>query len=380
VRDRTTVAFVTPQNSADPLAWSGIPYYMARALSDAGASVRAVDNLRTTNRPLTRAKKLYYRHARGQNYRPDRDPAVLRGYAAQVEAALRVVPHELVLSTGTRPIAYLRAERPVVIWTDATFAGVVDFYPEFSRLCRETLRDGHRAERAALANCRLAIFSSEWAARSAIEDYDADPARVAVVPFGANMDWNPPPEELPAIIAARDSANMRLLFVGVDWHRKGGDVALAVAEALIRRGMAVELHVVGATPPAAPDWVHRHGLVSKGEAAGRRLLDQLYRDCHYLLLPSRADCSPIVLNEAGAYGLPAVTSDVGGILTIMRDDVNGRAFPPEAAPDDYAGYLMSRFELGQYQVLAASTYDHYGARLNWATAVETVVGLLRERL
>ncbi len=382
-----TIAFVTPQDTADPNAWSGVPYFMLRALRGAGSTVHAVDKLRPARRLLTTALTRAYK-LRGQTYRADREPAVLRAYARQVSTALRDLPHDLILSTGTRPVAYLRAEQPVVLWTDATFGGIVDFYPEFSRLAGRTLRDGHHAEQAALKGCRLAIFTSDWAARSAVDHYGIDPTRVAVVPFGASIDWNPPPEDVPGIVAGRDRQVLRLLFVGVDWARKGGDVAVAVTEELIRRGQPAELHVVGGQPPihvrkrvSQKKLVFYHGFVSKRNAAGRAQLDRLYRDCHFLILPSRADCSPVVLAEAGAYGLPTVAAAVGGIPTAIRDDENGRTFAPDAGPEAYADYLLARFvPADRYAALAAATLAHYRARLNWATAAETVLALLRRHV
>jgi len=383
-----TIAFVTPQDAADPNAWSGVPYHMLRALRGAGATVHAVDKLRPARRLLTRALTRAYK-LRGQTYRADREPAVLRAYAQQVSAALRDLPHDFILSTGTRPVAYLRAGRPVVLWTDATFGAMVDYYPEFSRLAGRTLRDGQRAEQAALDACRLAIFSSDWAARSAIEQYGIDPARVAVVPYGANIDWNPPPERVPAIVAGRDRQVLRLLFVGVDWARKGGDVAVAVTAELIRRGQPAELHVVGGQPPiqvrnrvsSGKTGFYFHDFVSKRDAAGRAQLDRLYRDCHFLILPSRADCSPVVIAEAGAYGLPSVATAVGGIPTAIREDENGRTFPLDAGPEAYADYLLACFAPAErYEALAATTLAHYRARLNWAAAAEAALTLIRQHV
>jgi glycosyltransferase involved in cell wall biosynthesis len=379
------VAFVTPQDTAGLAAWSGIPHYMLRALRGAGLAVTTIDNLRPGGRLRARLKTVAYARLRGQTYRPDRDPATLRAYARQVDAALSAAARhgaapDAILSTGTRPLAYLPPGAPAAIWTDATFAGMVDFYPSFSRLARETLRDGHRAERAALARCSLAIFASDWAARTAVEAYDVPAERVRVVPFGANLDETPSPEAVADIIRGRSREKLRLLFVGVDWFRKGGDVAAAVVEQLNRGGQRAELDVVGCVPPRPlPQWARVHGFVAKHEEAGRRLLDQLYRDCHFLILPSRAECWGIVIGEAGAYGMPVVAADVGGIPSAVREGENGRTFPPEAGADAYATYLAETFaSAAGYEALATAAHRHYLARLNWPVAAARVAELLRD--
>ena len=117
----------------------------------------------------------------------DREPLTLKSYAKQVESRLVRIKPDMVFSPGTKPIAYLRTDKPIIFWADATFDGMIDFYPEFTNLCDETLRDGQRMEQAALSNCRLAIYSSEWAAKTAIDNYDVDSRKVKVVPYGANL-------------------------------------------------------------------------------------------------------------------------------------------------------------------------------------------------
>ena len=64
---------------------------------------------------------------------------------------------------------------------------MLNFYPEFSNLCNETIRNGNGMEQAALSNCELAIYSSEWAAASAINNYQVDREKIKVVPYGANL-------------------------------------------------------------------------------------------------------------------------------------------------------------------------------------------------
>jgi len=137
---------------------------------------------------------------------------------------------------------------PVALWTDATFAQMVGLYPEFQRLTTATIENGNRLERLALSRASVAIYASDWAAQSAIRDYGADPAKIRVIPFGANLPVARTDLEIDSIIANRLGDLCRLLFVGVDWKRKGGDVALRVTKQLNDRGIRAELTIVGATP------------------------------------------------------------------------------------------------------------------------------------
>jgi glycosyltransferase involved in cell wall biosynthesis len=53
-------------------------------------------------------------------------------------------------------------------------------------------------------------------------------------------------------------------------------------------------------------------------------LKALYHRCDIFCLPTYGDCLPMVLSEAGAAGLPAISTRVAGIPEIIRDHETGR--------------------------------------------------------
>jgi glycosyltransferase involved in cell wall biosynthesis len=276
----------------------------------------------------------------------------------------------LVFAVGTLAIPYLECEQPIAFWSDATWAVMVDFYPVYSNLSAQSLRHGHALEKAALEKSALAIYSSDWAARSAIDDYGLEPERVAVVPFGANMDGQLSDREADEIIAGRSDHVCRLLFIGAEFERKGGPLALRVARQLNEAGLATQIDVVGPWPAGTdvPPFARPHGFVDKSTPEGRELLRGLLHDAHFLLLPSRAECSAIVLSEAAAHAVPALTSRVGGSPTIVHDGVNGRLFDRDAGPDEYADFVQSVFGSPAYRSLALSSLGESRRRLNWDVA------------
>jgi glycosyltransferase involved in cell wall biosynthesis len=374
------IAYVTNYDALDINAWSGSGYNILQALKASGFQTETIGNLSDKGNFLYRIKKVLYSKILSKNYHREREPALLKHYATQVESTLASINCDIVFSPGSLPIAYLQTEKPIVFWTDATFAGMIDFYPSFSNLCIETIKKGNEMEQLALSNCRLAIYTSEWAANTAIQNYDVDPEKIKVVSFGANIDCNRNLQDIDLIIKIKNFEVCKLLFIGVDWFRKGGDFAFTVAYILNKRGIPTELHVVGCNPPARlPGFVIQHGFVSKKTEEGRVFLDKLMMESHFLILPSLADCVPVVFAEASSFGLPCLATNVGGIPTAIHNGKNGMTFPLNENPEIYCDYIEGLLSSKQeYNELALSSFREYIERMTWSTAGEKVYDLVEK--
>lgn len=372
------LAFVTSYDSSNVRAWSGTIFNMLHGFKKSGICVETIDSLRDPYSVLFKAKRVVKNKLFKRNYLRDKEPLTLRSYAKQVERRLGHMKPNIVFSPGTMPIAYLHTDIPMIFWSDATFDGMIGFYPEFTNLCDETISNGRRMEQAALSKCRLAIYCSEWAARTAIENYEVDSKKVKVVPYGANLTYVPSPEEVQEAIQSRGTGVCKLLFVGVDWYRKGGPDALSVTSELNRRGLTVELWVVGCDPPSPlPSYVKTYGFLSKNDPEQNTILSSLYRASDFLLLPSEAESFGIVTAEASAFGLPALTTNVGGLPTAVRDGRNGQTFDRQSfveACTDYILQILSSKE--RYHQLCVSSFDEYCERLNWQSAANSVLNLM----
>jgi glycosyltransferase involved in cell wall biosynthesis len=240
------------------------------------------------------------------------------------------------------------------------------------RLCKESLRDALANERAALARCRLAVYLSDWAAESALRHYDLDPAKVRVVPGGANLESGLAPSEVEAVVAGRGADRCGLLFIAQRWQDKGGDLAIEVARALNASGLPTTLTVVGARPEghgALPPFVTCTGMLRKSVPQELCKLQGLLRQAHFLILPTRAEAFGFVFCEASAYAVPSLATRVGGVPTAVVDDRNGRLFPLDAGPEVWCAYIDEILRRPtRYRELARSSFHEYATRLNWDAA------------
>lgn len=376
------MAYVTTYDSSNVRRWSGLGKYILMSLRDAGLDAETVGNVRERKITLVLSllKRFYYTCFSSHGYLRDREPSVLMDYSAYVENALKSMEYDIVFSPGTVAISYLRSEKPIVFWADAAFAGMLDFYPNFTRLCSETINNGHKMEQSALSRCRLAIYASEWAANSALQHYDVDPAKVKVVPFGANIPCERNANDIDRLVENKRYDVCKLLFLGVNWHRKGGEKALEVATRLNRMGLKTELHIAGCDPPSGlPEFVKHHGFISKNTVKGLKRLEKLFSDSHFLILPSKAECYGVVFAEASSFGLPSLATNVGGIPTAVTNGRNGWTFDPDESPESYCGYIEKYMSSKHdYKELALSSFRQYKERLNWKIAGRQVRALVNE--
>jgi glycosyltransferase involved in cell wall biosynthesis len=378
------IAYVTPfdaRNLSGRKNWSGLGYYIAQTLKNQSISLDYIGPLedRLALQVVHKFKSVYYKFWI-RNHIKDSEPLILRDYARQISEKLSSIKADIVFSASSNSIAYLECDQPIVFWGDATFAGLVNFYPQYSNLSQESSENWHNLERLALKKCKLAIYASEWAAQTAIEHYHADPAKVKVVPFGANIDSCKTISEIENLIESRPSNQCKLLFLGVDWYRKGGDVALKVAERLNNLGLATELKVVGCQPiveGTLPSFVKPLGFISKSSRAGKERINQLIAESHFLILPSMAECYGVVFCEANSLGVPCISRRVGGIPTIIKDNLNGKLFDRNSDSTEYCEYIENVFtNYTQYKTLALSAFNEYESRLNWRVAGQKIKELL----
>jgi glycosyltransferase involved in cell wall biosynthesis len=378
------VAYVTTYDAKDPSIWAGTGHYIAKALEAQHIELGYIGPLREPRALRLKTQQLFYAKVFRQALHRDREPAVLDGYARQVEAQLAQHPGaQVVFCPGTIPIAHLNTTLPIAFWSDATYRPMLDFYTWELPASPRSRRNGDAQERAAIERARLCIFSSDWAARSAIELYGAAPAKVKVIPFGANIPsaQQRTLDQVTRMIDARPHDRCRLLFVGIGWERKGGDVAVEVARILNDRGLPTELTMLGSNPPnpsALPPFVKPIGFVDKKTEAGREQFDRIFGSSHFLLLPARAEAFGVVLCEANSYGVPDLATRVGGIPTIVKDGRNGVLFPPDD-PASMADVVLDLLrDPRRYRELAISSFNEYAARLNWDVIGRQVKQLLEK--
>lgn len=372
------IYYATIFNAKDVHSWSGLCFHIGQMLQEQGHDVVYLDDLKVPNALLHEAKRHFMQFV-GKTYSPYFSIEVAKEYARQINK--QVPKGAVIFSPNSILLYHLGSSYKKVLFTDSTFDGLLNFYPSFSNISNTYIEQAREIERKALHDADLLIYTSKWAADSAQKDYHVSPEKISIVPFGSNMDIAASETELDQIISGRihDDA-MQLLFIGVAWYRKGGDYAMEVLNRLHKMGVNAKLHIVGLRHlPSYVDRSHivHHGFISKSGKDGHSYMASLFKQAHYLLLPSRADCTPVSISEANSFGLPCLVSDVGGNPDIVREDVNGNVFDFTNGPTlctEYINYF-NRYP-AQFEQLCRSSFRCYTDELNWQSTGRRITQLL----
>src|SRR3954468_15403229 len=253
-------------------------------------------------------------------------PAAVKGNVRSMlssGALLRVPRLDVVWTQEVRSLLpYLATkarwqQTPVVFTTDSTSLLEASFGEgQYAKAPAGTLRARVRDGLDALL-MRATVLNpwSEWCAKSLRDQYGIPAERIHVIPPGIDLArWK---------LADRvQDGPTRILFVGGDFRRKGGDLLLSAFRGSLSGHC--ELHVVPRddVPASAGVFVYRDLTPNDP-----RLRD-LYARAHVFVLPTRADCFSLASLEAMATGLPVITTRIGGIPEIVDDGRSGFLVDP----------------------------------------------------
>lgn len=230
----------------------------------------------------------------------------------------------------------MAAEFPVFVCLDATFdqlarSGWFAPNPLSRRLLPLTLAPIRGRERALLRAARGLLPWSEPVTRSLVDDYAVAKERICRLP---------PSLDLPSPAEGRvrpPGRRPQILFVGGDFHRKGGPLLLECWREHFRERCDLHLVTRSSVPPQPGVHVHR------GVEAHSPEWRERWEAADLFVFPSALETFGIVLLEALAFEVPVVASDVGAARDVLAD---GRA-----------GILLTRLERSSLAAAITSVLD-----------------------
>lgn len=371
---RRKIAYYTINDPLDKRSWSGITYYLGQTLQQHVGDVDFLGPvpipwvLDKVCRALQKTSRLLFRSEWLPKY------SLLKNVYASwyLGRKMKGQHYDFVLAPSAAPeLAYLNTDVPIVYFGDATYKIYSETYAkEFANLSAFSRWEGNHLENKALHKSKFVILTSNWAANSAINDYKVPVADVEVMLLGANIEQAP---DRSIIFQKQQNPTLTMLFLAVDWDRKGGSLAYDALLALHQQGLEAKLIVCGCTPP--PQYQHPGmeviPFINKNLASDYELFVRILSSSHFLLLPTRADCSLLVAMEANSYGVPAITTRVGGVPDVVVDGVNGYCLPLAATGPEYAAVIARLYaDQPHYLQLVESSRRRFEEDLSWTRWTE----------
>jgi len=363
------ICFLTIKNPEDKTSWSGIFYQMYSNLSEYH-KVEWIGNVKFKLWQKILMKSFNF----SNKFRKNKIwiPSILfcKFYARNVKKKIEQGKYDIIYApVSSTLVCFLDTNIPIVYLSDATFNLMIDYYPEFTGLSKKNIEDGNKIDRMALQRIEKVIFCSEWAKNSAIEFYNVRPEKISVFEFGANLLYEPSPDDLDF----SDTEICNILFLGVDWIRKGGEKAYKTYLQLKNKGLLCRFTIIGCNPKIN---IKDHDItiipfINKNDKTEFDKLYKIFLQTQILLLPTKAECFGIVFSEASAFGIPSITTDTGGVPSAIKNGVNGYLLDINADEYAFADKIFSIFSNKKlFKELRKSSRREYESRLSWKVWAE----------
>lgn len=292
--------------------------------------------------------------------------------AREIEKKIAETKPDLIFSRYSAPLAKLQLGTPLVYMCDSIVPFTRELAAEFSRPAYRVMEQW---ERAVIGKARRVITYSQANADLIVTEYGKAAEKVTVLPIPAHVprELRPDPSDDHKAL----DTPLRLLFVGKRAYLRGVDRALETARQLNAEGIPAELRVVGMNG-ADEEHIRYMGVYDKEDPAALRAYFANFAWAQLLLHPSRFHAAGIVISEAAAFGVPALTNAVGGLATSVLDGQTGLVLPAGSPPADYCRAIKELMrEPLRYQEFRANARRRFEAELDWEKAGQRFVGIIR---
>lgn len=230
-------------------------------------------------------------------------------------------------------------------------------------LSEARIEDQAKRNETLLKFCDILICPSKFVWKDLVENYDVDPARCFVAPYGVSPRWTS--------LEAKPEVG-RVLFAGTASLRKGIHY-LAMAATRLQGKCSVR--VAGQAPDVVRDHPASRDLVFLGHLSHERIADEFTR-ADVFVLPTLAEGAAGVTAEALGAGVPVVTTEAAG--SIVRNGIDGFVVP-ERDVDALADAILAIVEdrerrramgMAARQRALTVTWDNFAADVIAATGAK----------
>lgn len=268
---------------------------------------------------------------------------------------------------------YRPTRRPYVAFIDSTIALRREHWPPSGAGERDLARLV-AAEGEYLRSAAAVFVAGDYLVEHLVAAYSVQRERIKVVGAGQRYSDARTLAELPEADHAEGQSPPtrapRILFVGRDFQRKGGDLLVAAFAQVRKRFPSSTLVLVGSPTVPSGEGIEVYGDVTPA------VLDDIYRSATLFCLPARFEPFGIALLEAMAHGLPCVVSDYGALPTVVENAAAGVVVPRN--PEAIASALLGLLDEPERAAELGARAFAYGREQTWERVTSRIVSTLEE--
>ena len=161
-------------------------------------------------------------------------------------------------------------------------------------------------------------------------------------------------------------ASKNILFVGVDWERKGGPILIKAFEKVLDKHSDASLTIIGCSP--ADVSVANCNILGKLPQVE---LARYYNNAAVFCLPTLREPFGIVFIEAMLYKLPVVANNIGSIPDMVTNEFNGYLIDNNI--EGYADAICKLFDDPQKaRTFGENGFNLANSKFTWNSVGKTI--------
>lgn len=223
-------------------------------------------------------------------------------------------------------------------------------------------------QREVYSNCKGVFTMSYWLREHLINYTGLSPEKVHYIGAGINLDTNR--------ITNEKRYGNKILFVGRDFYRKGGDLVVKAFQKLKDEMPNAELYIAG--PKSEPEEIHHkpEGITFLGDISYNEL-SNYFNKCDIFCMPSRFEPFGLVYIEALVYGMPCIVNNDFAMKEVVKDGVNGYLISNEDI-DDLKEKMKLLLNDETIKKNVINNRENYIKEYSWDTVADRVLNIIKK--
>jgi len=379
------IAFILQDGVLNKNTWSGTPYFAYMAIKEQMPELQLFAPLNISKRNKIKRKivkiinKLSFHIIKKNRIYSDYPDFILKEFSKQVDKYINKNNIHLVISTSIFPFVYTKSKFKMIQITDATPILLINDYHS-KAVSSNIIKKKEKNSIKVIQKTDLIVTASDWCRNSVINDYNIEQEKVLTIPFGANFTDK---EIFYKEKTIKKNSEIKFLFVGKDWYRKGLDIAVNILDQLIESEYKITLTVIGVKVPEKlmRDYITNRIFLDKNNMKDRKELIEFYSKSHFYIMPSRAEAYGVVFAEAAGFGLPVIATNLGGIPTIVKNNETGILLENLASTNEVVYSITELIEYPyKYEIMSNNARKRYENILNWDSFSKKLLNEIKTKM